>query len=284
MKILKIGDSGTEVLALQKALIKKGISLVTDGFFGSRTEQGVKLFQKTYKLVQDGIVGEKTAAALGLITLDPNPKVKPVVDDSGILKGVDLYHDDVVTNWKDMAQGGISFCFLKASQGVSIKDNKFYSYWNAAKAVGIKVGAYHFMNFEQSGKVQAHFFNERLRDVGGLKTSDLPPVIDWEYKEGITAKKADIQIGKDFIDEISILTGRRPIIYLPPSVANELGNPSWFKAYPLWLANYSSKPHVPAPWTDFTIWQNSENATIPGLGNKGDSDIFKGTLADLDKL
>ena len=59
--LLKKGDSGDDVKALQKAL-----GITADGIFGPKTEEAVKSFQKTKGLYVDGLVGNATQAALGL--------------------------------------------------------------------------------------------------------------------------------------------------------------------------------------------------------------------------
>jgi peptidoglycan hydrolase-like protein with peptidoglycan-binding domain len=62
---LSIGDSGSEVVALQKALKALGFYDGTaDGDFGSGTQAAVIAFQEAHKLDQDGIVGTDTAQAL----------------------------------------------------------------------------------------------------------------------------------------------------------------------------------------------------------------------------
>ena len=60
-RLLKKGCKGSDVKELQKTLG----SLSVDGIFGDKTKAKVKSFQKSKKLTQDGIVGEKTAHALG---------------------------------------------------------------------------------------------------------------------------------------------------------------------------------------------------------------------------
>jgi hypothetical protein len=62
---LSVGDSGSAVLALQKALAALGFDVGTpDGDFGSTTEAAVIAFQKQHGLNPDGIVGTATARAL----------------------------------------------------------------------------------------------------------------------------------------------------------------------------------------------------------------------------
>lgn len=62
--MLDYGAAGTDVVLLQQHLNNSGAHLVVDGKFGPRTEEAVISFQRTRGLVQDGIVGPKTWAAL----------------------------------------------------------------------------------------------------------------------------------------------------------------------------------------------------------------------------
>lgn len=65
--VLKVGSSGAQVKTLQTKLNNWGYDAGTvDGIFGSKTQAAVKRFQQKNGLVADGIVGAKTAAALGM--------------------------------------------------------------------------------------------------------------------------------------------------------------------------------------------------------------------------
>ena len=78
---LERGDTGSEVLALQKALNKLGFSLKEDGNFGSGTLNAVLALQRKYGLQADGIVGGKTRALIdslsGQQTASPLPTAAP---------------------------------------------------------------------------------------------------------------------------------------------------------------------------------------------------------------
>ncbi|MGC2942796.1 MULTISPECIES: peptidoglycan-binding domain-containing protein [unclassified Brevibacterium] len=62
---IKRGDTGTAVLRAQRALRRTpDLSVDVDGDFGPDTEAGVKRFQKSAGLKDDGIVGDETWEAL----------------------------------------------------------------------------------------------------------------------------------------------------------------------------------------------------------------------------
>lgn len=58
--VLKKGDKGEQVKKLQEALKFLSYNVDINGVFDEKTEVAVKAFQKSNKLVIDGIVGSKT--------------------------------------------------------------------------------------------------------------------------------------------------------------------------------------------------------------------------------
>lgn len=65
--VLKQGSRGDLVKQVQTKLIRWGyMSGKADGIFGSKTKEGVKYFQRKNGLSVDGIVGTKTAQAMGI--------------------------------------------------------------------------------------------------------------------------------------------------------------------------------------------------------------------------
>lgn len=64
---LKVGSKGDTVKTVQSKLKRWGYyDGAVDGIFGKQTEAAVRRFQKANGLSADGIVGEKTAKALGM--------------------------------------------------------------------------------------------------------------------------------------------------------------------------------------------------------------------------
>ena len=65
--MLKLGDSGPEVLALQQALLARGFNPgAADGEFGQATQAAVIAFQNGEVMLADGVAGPRTLSALGL--------------------------------------------------------------------------------------------------------------------------------------------------------------------------------------------------------------------------
>jgi len=77
---LQLNSSGPDVIALQKALQAAGFSPgAIDGSFGPGTEAAVLAFQRSEGIAADGIVGTKTATALGLAAIPSIPSAIPNV-------------------------------------------------------------------------------------------------------------------------------------------------------------------------------------------------------------
>ncbi|WP_415536683.1 peptidoglycan-binding domain-containing protein [Dehalobacter sp. 4CP] len=71
-RTLRLGMRGNDVRQLQIALIELGYNPGTpDGIFGPRTQATVMAFQQNNGLVQDGIVGPVTTAALNRTLTEP---------------------------------------------------------------------------------------------------------------------------------------------------------------------------------------------------------------------
>ncbi|MCK9520065.1 MAG: peptidoglycan-binding protein [Dehalococcoidia bacterium] len=75
MPVVRKGSKGDAVKVLQQKLNEAGFNCgVADGIFGAKTNKAARAYQKVCGLVQDGIVGAKTWAALlnvHVVTLDP---------------------------------------------------------------------------------------------------------------------------------------------------------------------------------------------------------------------
>jgi len=217
---------------------------------------------------------------------DLSPEFDSVEEDviscaaGSTIKGVDVSHFDGTVDWGAAKRDGITFAIIKATEGTSFVDNHFASNWTNTRANGIVHGAYHFFRPKSDPVAQADFF---VGVAGSPKSGELPPVIDLEVTDGLTA--AQVAAGaRMFLQRVQQKTGRVPMIYTSVRVFNSLlGGPAGFKPFPLWVANWNVRcPNIPnPPWTRWTFWQSSATGTVAGFSDPVDVDNFNGTSADL---
>src|SRR5208283_4461391 len=84
----------------------------------------------------------------------------------------------------------------------------------------------------------------------------------------------------EYLQAYESLSGIRPVVYTYPNFAQCIKLPTSFaQTYQLWIASYESTPTIPAPWTDWVIWQNTggtgSNAGHLPSGVPVDTDLAK---------
>ena len=126
--------------------------------------------------------------------------------------GIDVSHHQGQIDWHAVATDGVSFAYIKSTEGGDFVDPRFAQNWRASKAAGVKRGGYHFFTQCRSGEQQARNF---IRTVP-VDRAALAHAVDAEHM-GPCKKSAAV---RDIVKELgSFLTlvekhyGRRPIIY-----------------------------------------------------------------------
>ncbi|GAA3443206.1 lysozyme [Planomonospora venezuelensis] len=206
--------------------------------------------------------------------------------------GVDVSNWTGEIDWVGVAEGGVAFAFVYASEGLDYTNEHFEAQYGGAAEAGLLRGAYHFAQpHESGGAEQADFFI----DNGGGWTPDgrtLPGVLDVEdnpYNNrnglnncyGLSKQKMTAWIG-DFTRRYRQRTGRDAIIYTTTSWWRTCtGDSPGFGRNPLWLARWGAEPgELPASWTRHTFWQSADK----GRGLPGGQNSFNGTLSQLKLL
>jgi hypothetical protein len=104
-------------------------------------------------------------------------------------------------------------------------------------------------------------------------------VLDLETDDGLAAS-AVVAKAQQWLAAIEVATGVKPILYTAAFMSSVIGTN--FGAYTLWVANYGTTcPTMPSGWTDWQFWQNAEDGTVSGISGGVDTDLFNGTLAQL---
>jgi GH25 family lysozyme M1 (1,4-beta-N-acetylmuramidase) len=162
------------------------------------------------------------------------------------------YYGIDVSNWqghidwdqvvKDTLPERLSFFIVKATQGVTIKDQYFDQNWAALEKNNVIKGAYHFYSYRDDPTEQANFFIQTVK----LSTGDITPIIDVELactncnEVGID-KKTLIDGLQNFVDVIEKEYGISPIIYTYSNFY-ETYLKGHFEKYSFWMAKYASQP------------------------------------------
>jgi lysozyme len=195
------------------------------------------------------------------------------------VRGIDVSHYQGVIDWGLVAEAGMAFAFIKATEGTSEVDPQFQDNWSGAKAAGLLRGAYHFYQPGEDPRQQAESFLSAVQTVPG----DLPPVLDVEIPGDPSEIIAGIQA---WLAAVQQETAKAPIVYTSPSFWAQLGaSVSGFGHFPLWIAEYGvTAPKIPEGWTTWTFWQFSESGSVSGIEGSVDLDLFQGTLLDLQQM
>lgn len=194
--------------------------------------------------------------------------------------GIDVSYYQGTIDWSAVAAAGYGFAFVRVSDGATFHDPKFASYWAGAQAAGLVRGAYQFFRPAQSATAQADLM---ISAIGTPQPGDLPPVIDVEVTQGLSASTIAARV-RTWVDRVKGATGVDPIVYTGKYFwRDSVGGPTSFANNPLWIAQYTSQcPDLPAPWGSWAFWQSSESGHVAGIPAGGvDLDEFNGSLAEL---
>lgn len=185
-----------------------------------------------------------------------------------------------VSNWQgyiDYAQvrnSGIEVVYIKASQGINIKDAYFDINYENAKANGLKVGFYHFLTAvnTQQAEQEADFF---VSVIAG-KTPDCKLVLDYETFGGASVEEINL-IARTFMERVQELTNKEVIIYSDLSNARDTFNRSLAEDYQLWIAyygNYNNLANVETSWQEFIGVQYTDRGRVNGINGSVDRDLY----------
>lgn len=191
--------------------------------------------------------------------------------NSDTVFGIDVsfYQRDI--QWEKLQK--IKFIFIKATEGISIRDSKFQRNWDSSRKAGILRGAYHFYRPSVDAKRQFDLFKSRVQ----IDSGDLPPVLDVE----INFKASHLR--KEVLTWLRLAEshyGTVPIIYCTHLFNQRYFNLPEFKKYPRWIANYSVSD-IGQLTQNWSFWQYSHKGEIEGISGYVDLNIFNGPYDSL---
>lgn len=194
--------------------------------------------------------------------------------------GTDVSKYQGLVDWQQARDAGISFVFIKATEGGDRVDDLFHEHWRGAKAAGIPRSAYHFYYFCRPAAEQARWFIRNvLREAGTL-----PHVLDMEWNPlsptcrlrppAATVKREM----RTFLTMIERHYGKRPIIYTSIDFYED-NDLSDFEGYQWWLRSVAAHPDDRYDDERFLFWQYTGTGIVPGIEGDADINVFEGSEA-----
>ena len=194
--------------------------------------------------------------------------------------GTDVSKYQREVDWPTVKAAGISFAFIKATEGGDRLDDMFAQHWRGAKAAGIPRAAYHFYYFCRPASEQAEWFIRNVPREAGM----LPPVLDMEWnplsptcrlRPPAATVHAEMRV---FLDIVGRHYGRKPIIYTSVDFYED-NRLQEFHGYDLWLRSVAAHPHERYGGRRFLFWQYTGTGEIPGIKGDADINVFNGSVA-----
>jgi lysozyme len=190
---------------------------------------------------------------------------------------IDLSHyDNVSQDFVTVAKAGIVAVILKATQGTGFIDPTFLPRVAEARAAGLEVGAYHFLDGSNPAAQAAHFLAVAASE-GGVSWLAL----DWEPYPN---SQASVMAAATAATSIHIATGEWPVLYAGRYMLS-VPNQTLAKCA-LWLSEYGTRPICPPGWSQWKLWQHTDGQVgsavvpVPGIG-PCDRSKFAGTVDQL---
>ncbi|OXA92235.1 glycoside hydrolase family 25 protein [Flavobacterium hercynium] len=204
--------------------------------------------------------------------------IKVLENHKGKVVGIDVSEFQGKIDWDEISileeKYPVQFVFIRATAGNDRVDRKFKRNWDEAKKKKIMRGAYHYYRPNENSIEQANLFIKTVK----LQTGDLPPVLDIEKlpkNQSLDSLKKGL---KRWLVKIEAHYQVRPIIYTGESYYDDFLKEE-FGEYLFWIANYNFyREKIEEDWL---FWQFTEKASLPGIKNRVDVNIYNGDIEQL---
>lgn len=168
----------------------------------------------------------------------------------------------------------VQFIYIKATEGVSIRNEFFKEDYLASKKHGYRTGVYHFFSLKTTGTEQAHNFLQYAMYQEG----DLAPVIDIEPTDRQIREAGGLEVVfKNIRAMISAVERKwkvKPILYISQGFVNKhlSAAPDLKRNYDVWIARYGEyKPDV-----NLVYWQLCQDGKVAGIHGPVDINVYNG--------
>jgi lysozyme len=194
------------------------------------------------------------------------------------IHGIDVSKYQGLIDWDQVHSSGTQFAYIKATEGGDLMDEAFARNWEAAKAAGIRRGAYHFVYWCRPAHEQMAWFEQNVPQ----DAEALPPVLDVELTpDSKTCKQVprrDVALDTiaKMLSEMEAHYGRRPVIYTTVDFYQRFLQND-FADYPIWVRSTKFYPSVKYGDRRWHFWQYQSDGKVAGIRSKVDRNAFYGS-------
>ena len=195
-------------------------------------------------------------------------------ESTGLYAGIDVSNWQKYVDYAKVKSDGIEIVYIKASQGQRTKDPYFEVNYKNAKANGLKVGFYHYVNATTvyAAEKEAEFF---CSVISG-KEPDCKLVMDYEVFGGVSKDEIN-RIAEAFLTKVKQITGKEVIVYSNLYTSKNTFSTELANKYQLWLAYYASEnalQNATSNWKSWIGWQYTDEGIVNGIDGYVDRDKF----------
>ena len=194
------------------------------------------------------------------------------------VRGADVSHYQGIIDFDRLAEQGLQFVFIKATEGARHVDECFSENLARVQTSPLRCGFYHFFSYDSAGTDQAAHF---IAHVPALEDM-LPPVIDVEFYGDYTLHPDDPEAVRTelraMIDTLAEHYQTPPILYCTRR-AWQLYIRDNFDDCDLWIRDVYFTPSD----CSWTFWQYTDRAVLEGYSGEEpciDLNVFFGTPED----
>jgi GH25 family lysozyme M1 (1,4-beta-N-acetylmuramidase) len=200
--------------------------------------------------------------------------------DTVLKKGIDVSSYNGTLSWSSISTAGVDFAILRAGTSGSGEDSLFaYNYRNA-KAYGLEVGAYYYVEARSVEEILT--YAQKLKTILNGKKFEYPIYLDIE-KDSLGA-----ELGKDLLTQMAIAfiedlqaDGYFAALYTNNNwLENFYHKDTLLPLYDVWYARYIPTEKLLSPVWDLEkygpamgMWQYTQEGTLEGVASDIPFDI-----------
>ena len=186
-------------------------------------------------------------------------------------RGIDISEFQGEIDFEEVRRSGIEAVYIRVGAG-EYTDEYFAENYERAKAVGLKIGFYHYVTARSvdEGRRQARFF----ASLAAGREPDMRLAMDFEYFGSLSVSQINA-ISEAYLDELTALTKREAVIYSDLSNARNIFSRALAEKYPLWAAQYGAdEPSANGKWREWVGFQYTDEGRVGGIYGNVDRNIF----------